>query len=65
MFTRIGATELLIIFAIIFLLFGPKNLPKLGKAISETFSSFKAGHKDSTTEASDDEKASQKDRASV
>lgn len=44
MFSKIGATELLVILAIALLIFGPKNLPKLGKAIGQTINGFKKGH---------------------
>lgn len=36
MFGSIGITELLIIGAIAALLFGPKQLPKLGRALGDT-----------------------------
>lgn len=38
---RIGMPELLIILAIAILIFGPKKLPDLGKAIGETIRGFK------------------------
>jgi sec-independent protein translocase protein TatA len=42
-----GITELLIIFGVIFLLFGAKKLPGLGGAIGESIKNFKKGIKDS------------------
>ena len=44
----IGMTEILIILAIILLLFGPKKLPQLARAIGNAVSEYKrglAGHK--------------------
>ena len=40
---RIGTTELLIILAIILLLFGPSQIPKLTRMIKGSAKSFKAG----------------------
>lgn len=37
----IGTTELLIIFGIALLLFGPEKLPKLAKSVGETVRTFK------------------------
>ena len=38
-----GVPELLIILAVILLIFGPKNLPKLGKAIGRSVKSLRDG----------------------
>ncbi len=38
---RLGMPELLIILAIAILVFGPKKLPDLGRAIGETIRGFK------------------------
>ena len=40
---RIGTNELLIILVVALLIFGPKNLPKLGKMFGKTMKSFKEG----------------------
>ena len=40
---KIGIWELLIILAIALLIFGPKALPKLGKAMGKTIGNFKKG----------------------
>ena len=40
---RIGFSELIFIFAIILLIFGPAKLPKLGRSIGEAIKNFKAG----------------------
>ena len=39
-------SELIIIFGVIFLLFGAKKLPELGGAIGESIKNFKKGIKD-------------------
>ena len=49
---RIGTNELLIILAVALLIFGPKNLPKLGKMFGKTINGFKKGMEDE--EDSDD-----------
>ena len=38
-----GMTELVVIFAVVFLLFGAKKLPQLGSAIGESIRNFKSG----------------------
>lgn len=38
-----GVPELLIILAVILLIFGPKNLPKLGKALGKTVKNLREG----------------------
>jgi len=35
--------ELIIILVVVLIIFGPKNLPKLGKMFGKTMKSFKAG----------------------
>ncbi len=51
---RIGTNELLIILVVALLIFGPKNLPKLGKMFGKTMSSFKKGMEE-TEESDEDE----------
>jgi sec-independent protein translocase protein TatA len=41
-----GMWELIIIFGVVFLLFGAKKLPALGGAIGESIKNFKKGVKD-------------------
>ena len=41
MFGTLGATELLIIAGIALLIFGPKRLPQMGRALGETIKEFK------------------------
>ena len=40
---RMGVPELLIILAVILLIFGPKNLPKLGSALGKTVKNLRDG----------------------
>ena len=47
-----GPSELLIIFGVAILLFGPNKLPKLGTAIGESIRNFKKGMK--PTDGSDE-----------
>lgn len=42
-------SELIIIFGVVFLLFGAKKLPELGGAIGESIKNFKKGIKDEET----------------
>ena len=42
-FGGIGVPELLIILAVVLLIFGPKNLPKLGSAIGRTVKNLREG----------------------
>ena len=65
---RIGTNELLIILVVALLIFGPKNLPKLGKMFGKTMKNFKEGMEDvdengdaKPTETKTEEKAEKKD----
>lgn len=55
MFGRIGTQELLVIFAIVLVIFGPKQLPKLGKTFGKTIKGFKDGIDEGKDEDSDTE----------
>ena len=50
MILGLGIPELLIIVVIVMVLFGPKNLPKLGKAVGETVKSVREGRESETKE---------------
>jgi len=41
MFGSLGAPELIAIFVLALLLFGPKKLPELGRALGKTFAEFR------------------------
>ena len=59
---RIGTNELLIILAVALLIFGPKNLPKLGKMFGKTINGFKKGMEESDdSEEKAEKKAAKKD----
>ena len=58
---RIGTQELIIILVVVLIIFGPKNLPKLGKMFGQTMKGFKEGidddDDDDTTKKAKTEKA--------
>ena len=58
---RIGPTEIFIILIVVLIIFGPKNLPKLGKMFGQTMKGFKEGidddDDDDTTKKAKTEKA--------
>ena len=65
---RIGTNEMLIILVVVLLIFGPKNLPKLGKMFGKTMKNFKEGMDDveddgetKKTEAKSEDEAEKKD----
>ena len=43
---RIGPQEFIIVLIIVLIIFGPKNLPKLGKMFGKTMKNFKEGMDD-------------------
>ena len=47
---RIGPQELIIVLIIVLVIFGPKNLPKLGKMFGKTMNNFKKGMEESEAE---------------
>ena len=53
---RIGTNELLIILVVALLIFGPKNLPKLGKMFGKTINGFKKGMEDEEGSDNSEEK---------
>ena len=50
-----GMPELLIILAVILLIFGPKNLPKLGSALGKTVKNLRDGMGSKSIEDADDD----------
>ena len=46
MFGSFGIPELLIVLVIVLLIFGPKKLPQLGKALGRTITGFRKGMKE-------------------
>ena len=57
---RIGPQELMIVLIIVLVIFGPKNLPKLGKMFGKTMKSFKDGINEDDEDAAKTEKAEAK-----
>ena len=51
---RIGPQELIIVLIIVLVIFGPKNLPKLGKMFGKTMNNFKKGMEESDAEENTD-----------
>lgn len=60
MLPNIGMMEMLLIFALALLIFGPKKLPEMGAAIGKSITSFRKGMKDVT---STDERREEKPEA--
>ena len=60
---RIGTNELLIILAVALLIFGPKNLPKLGKMFGKTINGFKKGMDENEDSDGDSEEKAEKKAA--
>lgn len=59
---RIGMNELIIVLVVVLIIFGPKNLPKLGKMFGKTMKSFKDGiNDDEDDESAKEKKAAAKD----
>ena len=56
MLGKIGTTELLVILCIAVLIFGPKKLPQLGRAIGQTIGNFKRSSKKAEEEEAPEEK---------
>ena len=54
---RIGPTEIFMILIVVLIIFGPKNLPKLGKMFGQTMKGFKEGIDDD-----DDDDTTKKDK---
>lgn len=50
---KISMQELLIVLAIVVIIFGPKQIPKLSKMLGSTVKNFKAGIDSDDTEDSD------------
>ena len=67
MLGSIGTPELLVIFVIALVVFGPRRLPELGRSLGRTIAEFKRATSDlqSTLEREIDLEATQKDSAPV
>lgn len=50
---RASTTELLVVLVIVIVIFGPKQLPRLGKMLGQSLKSFKKGMEEETPKADD------------
>ncbi len=59
----LGAPEILLIVVVVLVIFGPKNLPKLGSALGKTVKNVREGMEGEDDDASEteDEKSESKD----
>ena len=57
---RIGPQEFIIVLIIVLVIFGPKNLPKLGKMFGKTMNNFKKGMEDEEGSSDDSEEKTEK-----
>ncbi len=55
LFSLPGGSEWFIILLVVILVFGPKNLPKLGSAMGRFMSNLKAGQKGELTDGDEEE----------
>ena len=65
---RIGPTEIFMILIVVLIIFGPKNLPKLGKMFGKTMKGFQEGINDDddgddTTKKAKTEKVEKTDKS--
>ncbi len=66
---RIGPTEIFMILIVVLIIFGPKNLPKLGKMFGKTMKGFQEGinddddDDDTTTKKAKTEKVEKTDKS--
>jgi len=59
MFGSVGPTELLLIFIIALLVFGPKKLPEIGKSVGKAIREFKKASEDIKTRIEEEIQASE------
>lgn len=52
---RASTTELLVVLVIVIVIFGPKQLPRLGKMLGQSLKSFKKGMEEETPKAAEKE----------
>ncbi|WP_394238394.1 twin-arginine translocase TatA/TatE family subunit [Niallia oryzisoli] len=56
MLSNIGVPGLILIIVLALIIFGPKKLPELGRAVGQTLSEFKKSARELTSEEIDDTK---------
>lgn len=64
-FLGMGGFELVIILIVILLIFGPKNLPKLGNALGKTVSNLRSGMNEGKKKKGEEAEASEADETSA
>lgn len=57
MILGMGIPELLVILVVVLIIFGPKNLPKLGKSLGQTVKGIREGMDEATDEVKSDASA--------
>ena len=60
MIPKLGPMELVVILIVVLLIFGPKNLPKLGSAIGKSVKNLREGLDSGKKDKADIEKAAEK-----
>ena len=60
MFSNIGFPGLILILVAVLILFGPKKLPEIGKALGETLKEFKKSTKELTDDACQEKEKKEK-----
>ena len=60
MFQNIGIPGLILILVIALIIFGPKKLPEMGRAVGQTLKEFKKSTRELTSDLDDDDKKSVK-----
>ena len=65
MILGLGVPELLVILIVVLVIFGPKNLPKLGKSLGETVKNVREGMdgEEGAEEENEDAKAAEDEKA--
>lgn len=63
MFRTIGAPELIIILVVVLVIFGPKQLPKLGKMFGKTVKEVRTGMESMNEELKSDDKETKEETA--
>lgn len=56
---KIGTTELLVVLAIVILLFGPTQIPKLSRMLGKSIKNFRSGMSDGEEEPKEAETSNQ------
>lgn len=54
MFSNIGVPGLILILVIALIIFGPKKLPEIGKAVGQTLTEFKKSAKELTSDVAEE-----------